>query len=81
GGNEKDLIKLQKLQDQLTELRQECFKDFSSHKLQEEPGTNCFIQLCASLSAKLNSKMTRLRFGAEIQRIAKAVEIDRKSDN
>ena len=80
GDNEKDLIKLQKLQDQLTELRQECFKDFSSHKLQEEPGTNCFIQLCASLSAKLNSKMTRLRFGAEIQRIAKAVEIDRKSD-
>jgi len=79
-GNEKDLGKLQNLQDQLTELRQECFKDFSGHKLQDEPGTNCLIELCASLSEKLNSKMTRLRLGGEIQRLAKAVEAERGND-
>ena len=74
GGGIEDLDKLQSLQDQLTELRQECFKDFSGHNLQNEPGTDCFLELCASLSAKLNSKMTRLRLSGEIQRLAKAIE-------
>ena len=74
GGGIEDLDKLQSLQDQLTELRQECFKDFSGHNLQDEPGTDCFLELCASLSAKLNSKMTRLRLSGEIQRLAKAIE-------
>ena len=74
GGGIEDLDKLQSLQDQLTELRQECFKDFSGHNLQDEPGTDCFLELCASLSEKLNSKMTRLRLTGEIQRLAKAIE-------
>ena len=69
-----DMEKLQRLQDDLTNLRQECFKDFSGHQLQEEPGTDCFLKLCASLSEKLNSKMTRLRLGGEIARLAKAIE-------
>ena len=74
GGGSEDLDKLQVLQDQLTELRQECFKDFSGHNIQDEPGTDCFLELCASLSEKLNSKMTRLRLGGDIQRLAKAIE-------
>ena len=69
-----DMEKLQRLQDDLTNLRLECFKDFSGHQLQEEPGTDCFLKLCASLSEKLNSKMTRLRLGGEIARLAKAIE-------
>jgi len=69
-----DMEKLQRLQDQLTNLRQECFKDFSGHQLQEEPGTDCFLELCASLSEKLNAKMTRLRLGGDIERLAKAIE-------
>ena len=77
GGGAEDLDKLQALQDQLTELRQECFKDFSGYNLQEEPGTECFLELCASLSEKLNSKMTRLRLGGEIQRLAKAIESEK----
>ena len=56
GGGIEDLDKLQVLQDQLTELRQECFKDFSGHNIQDEPGTDCFLELCASLSEKLNSR-------------------------
>ena len=74
GGGIEDLDKLQVLQDQLTELRQECFKDFSGHNIQDESGTDCFLELCASLSEKLNSKMTRLRLGGDIQRLAKAIE-------
>jgi TRAP transporter TAXI family solute receptor len=69
-----DMEKLQRLQDELTNLRQECFKDFSGNQLQEESGTDCFLKLCASLSEKLNAKMTRLRLGGEIARLAKAIE-------
>ena len=69
-----DMEKLQRLQDQLTNLRQDCFKDFSGHQLQEEPGTECFLELCASLSEKLNAKMTRLRLGGEIANLARAIE-------
>jgi hypothetical protein len=69
-----DMEKLQSLQDQLTNLRQDCFKDFSGHQLQEEPGTECFLELCASLSEKLNAKMTRIRLGGEIANLARAIE-------
>jgi len=69
-----DMEKLQILQDQLTNLRQDCFKDFSGHQLQDEPGTDCFLELCASLSEKLNAKMTRVRLGGEIANLAKAIE-------
>ncbi|MBC8244904.1 MAG: TAXI family TRAP transporter solute-binding subunit [Verrucomicrobia bacterium] len=68
-----DMKKLQRLQDDLTNLRQECFKDFSGHQLQEEPGTDCFLKLCASLSEKLNAKMTRIRLGGEIARLADSI--------
>jgi len=68
-----DMEKLQGLQDELTNLRQECFKDFSGHQLQDEPGTDCFLKLCASLSEKLNAKMTRVRLGGEIARLAEVI--------
>ena len=68
-----DMEKLQRLQDELTNLRQECFKDFSGHQLQEEPGTDCFLKLCASLSEKLNAKMTRVRLSGEIARLAEVI--------
>ena len=68
-----DMEKLQGLQDELTNLRQECFKDFYGHQLQDEPGTDCFLKLCASLSEKLNAKMTRVRLGGEIARLAEVI--------
>ncbi len=68
------LKKLQSLLDQVTNLRQECFEDFSVHRLQDDQGTDCFLELCASISEKLNAKMTRLRLGGEIARLADAIE-------
>ena len=41
--------------------------------MQEEPGTDCFLKLCASLSEKLNAKMTRVRLGGEIARLAEVI--------
>ncbi|MBT6660287.1 MAG: TAXI family TRAP transporter solute-binding subunit [Verrucomicrobia bacterium] len=71
---EEALIELQSLLDRVTNLRQECFEDFSVHRLQDDQGTDCFLELCASMSEKLNAKMTRLRLGGEIARLADAVE-------
>jgi len=71
---EEALKKLQSLLDQVTNLRQECFEDFSVHRLQDDQGTDCFLELCASMSDKLNAKMTRLRLGGEIARLADAIE-------
>jgi len=42
--------------------------------LQDDQGTDCFLELCASMSEKLNAKMTRLRLGGEIARLADAIE-------
>jgi len=71
---EEALQELQSLLDRVTNLRQECFEDFSVHRLQDDQGTDCFLELCASISEKLNAKMTRLRLGGEIARLADAIE-------
>jgi TRAP transporter TAXI family solute receptor len=71
---EEAMEKLQSLLDRVTNLRQECFEDFSVHRLQDDQGTDCFLELCASISEKLNAKMTRLRLGGEIARLADAIE-------
>jgi hypothetical protein len=38
------------------------------------PGNECLLELCASLSEKLNAKMTRLRLVGEIANLARAIE-------
>ena len=73
---EEAMQKLQSLLDRVTNLRQECFEDFSVHRLQDDQGTDCFLELCASVSEKLNAKMTRIKLGSEIARLAKAIEMN-----
>ena len=73
---EEAMEKLQSLLDRVTNLRQECFEDFSVHRLQDDQGTDCFLELCASVSEKLNAKMTRIKLGSEIARLAKAIEMN-----
>ena len=80
GGSIEDLPKLQELENKLTKLREECFSDFSGYDLQDEPGTDCFLELCTSLSEKLNAKMSRFRLGGEIQRLVKAIESKKEID-
>ena len=78
GGSTDDLPKLQDLENRLTKLREECFSDFSGYDLQDEPGTDCFLELCASLSEKINAKMSRSKLGGEIQRLVKVIESEKK---
>ena len=70
----KALQDLQSLLDQVTHIRQECFKNFSVHRLQDDQGTDCFLELCASMSEKLNANITRLRLSSEISRLSDVVE-------
>ena len=78
GGSIDDLPKLQDLEYRLTKLREECFSDFSGYDLQDEPGTDCFLELCASLSEKINAKMSRSKLGGEIQRLVNVIESEKK---
>ena len=78
GGSIDDLPKLQDLENRLTKLREECFSDFSGYDLQDEPGTDCFLELCASLSEKINAKMSRSKLGGEIQRLVNVIESEKK---
>ena len=51
---------LQVLLDHVTELRQECLKDFTAHELNEDRSVGCFLEMCHALSDKINAKLTRV---------------------
>ncbi|GAB5440974.1 MAG: hypothetical protein Fues2KO_13230 [Fuerstiella sp.] len=54
-----DLQQLQKMLDQVTELRQEALSEFTAHELNEDRAVDCFIEMCHALSDKINAKLTR----------------------
>ena len=60
---------LQKILDDVTFLRQEALKEFSAHELNEDQAAECFITMCAALSAKINAKLTRIRFDCKIEEL------------
>ncbi|MDB4637458.1 MAG: TAXI family TRAP transporter solute-binding subunit [Planctomycetaceae bacterium] len=51
---------LQVLLDHVTNLRQECLKDFTAHELNEDRSVDCFLEMCHALSDKINAKLTRV---------------------
>ena len=56
-----DIVALQRLLDEVTELRQEALKEFNAHRMNEDPSVGCFVQMCHALSDKINAKLTRQR--------------------
>ena len=57
----KDIEKLQRLLDEVTQLRQEALGEFNAHSMNEDPSVACFVQMCHALSDKINAKLTRQR--------------------
>ncbi|MFT7641100.1 MAG: TRAP transporter TAXI family solute receptor [Pirellulaceae bacterium] len=57
---------LQKILDDVTFLRQEALKEFTAHELNVDQAAECFINMCAALSAKINAKLTRMRFDQKL---------------
>jgi len=59
GSNANDVESLQKLLDKVTFLRQEVLGQFSAHELNEEPGVDCFLEMCHALSDRIDAKILR----------------------
>lgn len=56
-----DIEELQRLLDEVTQLRQEALGEFNAHSMNEDPSVACFVQMCHALSDKINAKLTRQR--------------------
>lgn len=63
-------VELQRLLDEVTFLRQEALKEFTAHELNEDPAAECFIGMCADLSAKINAKISRQRLDFWMKQMA-----------
>ncbi len=64
---------LQKLLDEVTELRQDALGKLSVHELNEDRGAACFVDMCHELSQKINAKLTRQSMRRQIARLADAI--------
>ena len=73
-GSDNKASELQKILDDVTFLRQEAFKEFTAHELNEDQAAECFIDMCAALSGKVNAKLTRMRFDQKIDDLIEKVE-------
>ena len=73
---EDELLELQKLLDEVTFLRQDALKELNAHELNEDRAADCFLNMCAHLTAKINAKVSR-------QRLEQLVEcvLEKKSDD
>ena len=68
-----DLESLQKLLDEVTFLREKGLGQFSAHELNEEPGVDCFLEMCRDLSSKINAKISRQRLDQRFAELADAI--------
>lgn len=66
-----DIETLQRLLDEVTELRQEVLGEFNAHHMNEDPSVACFVQMCHALSDKINAKLTRQRLDRRFELMAK----------
>jgi len=66
-GNFQDIEVLQKLLDEITSLRQQALGDFTANELNEDRAIDSFLEMCHSVSDKLNAKLSRLRFEKAIE--------------
>lgn len=65
-----DIDALQRLLDDLTNLRRKALDEFTFHDINDDRSVECFLVMCYSLSEKINSKLTRQRFEKAIGEIA-----------
>ncbi|MCH1439167.1 MAG: TAXI family TRAP transporter solute-binding subunit [Rubripirellula sp.] len=63
----KDVEQLQRLLDEVTQLRQEALGEFNAHSMNEDPSVACFVQMCHALSNKINAKLTRQRTDRQLR--------------
>ncbi len=72
-----DVESLQKLLDEVTFLRQKALQEFSVHELGEDPGADCFINMCHALSNKVNAKLSRQRLDKRMDELTELLNHNR----
>jgi uncharacterized protein len=56
-----DIGPLQDLLDEVTTLRREALRKLTAHELKEDRAADCFLEMCHSVSDKINAKLSRQR--------------------
>ena len=69
GASEDEILKLERLLDEVTKLRQEALSSFSANDFNEDSGFECFILMSNSLTEKINAKLTRQRLCKQISSV------------
>lgn len=54
--------KLQRLMDEVTRLRQDAFREFSAHDLNEDRAVDCFLEMCHEMRDMINARIVRHQF-------------------
>jgi TRAP transporter TAXI family solute receptor len=67
---QKDEKSLRKLLDDVTDLRQDCLRDFTAHELNEDRSVDCFLEMCHALSDKINAKLLRVHLDQRFEELA-----------
>ncbi len=69
-----DLGRLQKLLDEVTDLRQGALRKVSAHDLSEDRAADCFLEMCHALSDKINAKITRQRLEQQLGQLTRRID-------
>ncbi len=69
-----DVSRLQKLLDEVTDLRQGALRKVSAHDLSEDRAADCFLEMCHALSDKINAKISRQRLEQQLGELGKRLE-------
>ena len=79
GASEDEILKLERLLDEVTKLRQEALSSFSANDFNEDSGFECFILMSNSLTEKINAKLTRQRICKQISAVGDCI-VSRDND-
>jgi hypothetical protein len=71
-----DISRLQELLDEVTTLRREALRRLTVHDLKEDRAADCFLEMCHSLSAKINAKLLRQRIDKRFAELARALSAE-----
>ena len=71
-----EAVQLERLLNEVTDLRREALTAFSINDLQDDPGMEYFLMLSSSLNEKINAKLTRQRICNEIAGLKKSSTVE-----
>lgn len=68
-----DIPRLQELLDEVTTLRRQALRRLTAHELKEDRAADCFLEMCHSLSEKIDAKLLRQRLDKQFAELGRAL--------